>query len=103
MLTNNPAQGDAWTDINLVGFDSPAGAFAFVNNNFHLAGNAGHLFSKKLGPKESYDFDGDPWIVFYYPTKPDEFGEKLLSVTQCAGSLDLSIGSWGRQLLLTAA
>ncbi|HEV7646175.1 MAG TPA: hypothetical protein VGO50_19735 [Pyrinomonadaceae bacterium] len=104
-LTNRAATGDPWQIVSVAGFESYNGAFKFVENGFKWISPAPlPLFNGQIQKGTGYQFNGNPWVVFYTDVTTESTTQTvLLSITQCAGDLpNLNIGSWGAQFLLTS-
>ena len=101
-LTNNAAQGDPLTQVNVVGFETESDAHTFAQKSFDRAGLKAVPPIAKLKIGESVTFEGSPYVVFYVADPDTQMKPRLLSVTRCYGDLpNLNIGSWGWQMLLS--
>lgn len=96
-IKNDVAKGDGISDVAAFGFETKANALTYAGSRL-FENDPDAIYKKELAPGESFDFDGNPWFVFWHTNQDLE--HVLLMVAPCSGDLTLEIGSWGSQMLL---
>jgi hypothetical protein len=102
-LINNSNQGDPLASASVAAFETVEDANRFVQQGFQV-GNLTVVYGPDQFPRGCTirtPGDVNPYDVFYYTN--DSGNQVVAAISGISGSLDLAMGSWGGQFLLTPA